>query len=74
MTSWLEKARKEENLTLEDCASALGCSRATFESRVKNPGTLSINELCALDKKFSKRGARIARDAIKDALPNFFTI
>lgn len=72
--NWLEKARKAEGLTLEDCASALGCSRATFESRVKNPGTLSVNELHALDKKFGKRGARIARDAIKSALPNFFAV
>ena len=72
MTSWLEKARKEEGLTLEDCASALGCSRATFESRIKSPGALSINELHVLDKRFTGKGAKIAHDALVDAMPNFF--
>lgn len=73
MDNWLERARKASNLTLEDCASALKCSRATFEARIKRPGTLSINELRILNGLFKGEGLLIARKALKRDLPNFFT-
>lgn len=72
MDNWLERARKASNLTLEDCASALKCSRATFEARIKRPGTLNINELRVLSNLFVGEGQTIAREALRDIVPNFF--
>lgn len=72
MESWLEKARKESALSLEDCASALKCSRATVESRIKRPGTLSINELRVLNDLFRGKSIDTVRIALKEAMPNFF--
>ena len=73
MTSWLEDAQEKQGLSYEDCASAIGCSRATFIDRVKRPGTLRLNELHSLDSLLEGDSLIIAREALKEAMPNFFS-
>ena len=74
MNSWLEKAQEKGGHSPEDCASALGCSRGTFTNRKERPGTLTLNELHALDSFLTGESFRIAQAAIKEAIPNFFNM
>ena len=64
MKSWLYKARKASNLSVEDCASTISCSRNTFISRENNPGTLSLDEVFALYGVFNEAGREILRASI----------
>lgn len=66
MKSWLLKAREASNLTPEDCASAMKCSRNTYLSRENNPGTLSIIELNALHGVFNEKARLILWAALQD--------
>lgn len=66
MRSWLEKARRASELSPEDCASALGCSRATYESRENAPGNVTLDELGRLRRTFDDRGLEIMREAVAD--------
>lgn len=66
MKSWLLKAREASNLTPEDCASAMKCSRNTYLSRENNPGSLSISELNALHGVFNEEGRSILWAALQD--------
>lgn len=68
MKSWLYNARKASDLSVEDCASALSCSRNTFISRENNPGTLSLDEVFALNAIFNEEGRAILRTAINSIL------
>lgn len=72
MVSWLKQARLDSGLSLEDCASALRCSRHTYESREKKPGTLSIDELRILMPIFSSKGKGVASNGIKEAVGLIF--
>ena len=69
MQSWLTKARKSSALTPEDCASAMGCSRNTYLSRESAPGTLSLNEVRALNSVFNKQGKKILWSAMSEFRP-----
>lgn len=69
MKSWLEEARKTSNLSPEDCASALRCSKNTYDSREKTPGKLSIDEIRALHRTFNKDGRKILWSALKEFSP-----
>ena len=69
MKSWLEDARKQSGLSPEDCASALGCSKNTYDSRENAPGRLSIDEVRALHQRFNKDGRKILWSALCEFKP-----
>ena len=69
MKSWLEEARKTSGLSPEDCASALGCSKNTYDSRENAPGRLNLNEIRALHKTFNKDGKKILWSALCEFRP-----
>ena len=69
MKSWLEDARKTSGLSPEDCASAMGCSKNTYDSREKAPGRLNLDEVRALHSVFSKEGKKIVWSALREFRP-----
>lgn len=64
MKSWLEVARDASNLSPEDCASAMKCSRATYMSREATPGRLSLDEISRIMPVLSKEGRRVVYRAL----------
>lgn len=66
MKSWLENAREASEMTPEDCASTLKCSRATYMSRENNPGSLNLVEIGRLRGKFNDRSNKIMKTALLD--------
>lgn len=62
--SWALKAREESELSPEDCASAIGCSRNTYLNREKNPGDLTLNEIGALQRRYTSKAKIILRNAL----------
>lgn len=68
MKSWLYEARTASNLSPEDCAHAMCCSRSTYLNREKAPGTLSLDEISALRTALDERGTRVVGDAIKELI------
>ena len=69
MKSWLEDARKQSKLSPEDCASALGCSKNTYDSRENTPGKLSLDEIRVLHHEFNREGRKILWSALKEFSP-----
>ena len=69
MKSWLKDARMKSMLSPEDCASAIGCSRATYLSRENTPGRLSLDEVRVLHRKFNREGRKILWKALDDFRP-----
>lgn len=69
MKSWLEEARKESGLTPEDCASALGCSKNTYDSRENTPGRLCLDEIRMLHGRFDKKGREVMWSALAEFRP-----
>lgn len=69
MKSWLEEARKASGLSPEDCASALGCSKNTYDSRENTPGRLNLNEIRVLHRTFNRDGRKILWSALKEFSP-----
>ena len=69
MKSWLEDARKSSGLTPEDCASAIGCSKNTYDSRENAPGKLSLDEVRALYGRFDKAGKKVLWSALCEFRP-----
>lgn len=69
MKSWLHDARKASNMTPEDCASVLHCSRVTYLSRENAPGTLSLDEMHALYRAFGPKSRTILWGAVCEFRP-----
>ena len=69
MKSWLREAREASGLRPENCASALMCSKNTYDSREDNPGTLKIDEIRILYGLFDKEGRRIMWRTLSEFKP-----
>ena len=69
MESWVANARYESGLSPEDCASAMGCSRATYLSRENNPGNLTLNEIRVLNNVFNAKSKKILWGALSEFRP-----
>ncbi len=69
MKSWLEEARKKSNLSPEDCASALRCSKNTYDSRENTPGKLNLDEIRVLHRTFNRDGRKVLWAALKEFSP-----
>lgn len=69
MKTWLAMAREKSELSPEDCASALGCSKNTYMSREKCPGNMSVDELRALRSVLNQDGRRILWNALRALKP-----
>ena len=69
MKSWLEEARKKSCLSPEDCASALGCSKNTYDSRENTPGKLNLDEIRVLHRRFNAEGRKVLWNTLKEFRP-----
>ncbi len=69
MKSWVEKARNASELTPENCASAMNCSRTTYLNREKYPGNLSLDEIRQFHGILSPEGKKIVWNALKEFRP-----
>lgn len=69
MDNWVAQARSESGLSPEDCASAMGCSRATYLSRENNPGNLTLNEIRVLNRTFNSNARKILWGALCEFRP-----
>ena len=69
MKSWLEDARKQSGLSPEDCASAMGCSKNTYDTRENAPGRLNLDEIRALHGRFNRDGRKVMWRALSEFKP-----
>lgn len=66
MQNWLEKACDESGLSTHDCAQILGQPDEYFDAKKRYPGTLTLNELFALNSAFSAQGRIIMWKALDE--------
>jgi ribosome-binding protein aMBF1 (putative translation factor) len=64
MKSWLQQAREESGLTVEQCAATIHQPVEVYLQIEQRPGTINLNELRALVGVFDTRSQKRVRKAL----------
>lgn len=66
MNNWLNAALEQSNISARECADFLGQSEEVFSSKLRYPGTLTLNEIYALCSLLNDDSKKILHNAIED--------
>ena len=65
---WLQKAREQSGLTVEQCAVAIHQPVDVYLQIEQRPGTINLNELYALMRVFDGPSCETIRNALSESL------
>ena len=68
LKSWLQKAREQSGLTVEQCAVAIHQPVEVYLQIEQRPGTINLNELYALMRVFDGPSCETIRNALSESL------